>query len=75
VHCSERERLLAHYHGAVYRFTALVGKLNRLDDAGFAGAYADSDRAREECEKARRALNRHTEMHGCGTLSAAAGSS
>jgi hypothetical protein len=74
MHCAEREKLLAQYHDSVRRFTVLVGKLSRLSDATFASAYIDSDRAREQCERVRAELERHTESHGCGTLRTAAGS-
>jgi hypothetical protein len=62
--CIEKDRLRAEHAATVKRLRATLKKLN-TSSKETAEALLESNAARAECAKARRALVDHRTQHGC----------
>jgi hypothetical protein len=64
--CVERGTLLDDSHAAATRYSVLAGKLAQAAySAEFDALRGEAEHAQSEALATRRALNAHTEQHGC----------
>ena len=63
--CAEKILLITAYAAITERYAIAVAKLRRTTNEEFKKALAASETARTECGKARLAIRKHADQHGC----------